>query len=208
MSRVAELQSNLARTVQRRMEQIDTLVNGNVPRRSQRLDPEVEYWKKKIAALSVPVTDSRRKPAPPIRSRRYVLPRTEQRHPKLPDYKKKRENIVAPMERLRIHRRTRKLEERSRRGFIEEADALVRRSYEERKSSSNNSSRYYSRTNYHVNHPETNSSQRNPSKGGSLCTGCFEFMSDCRCGNRNRNGGSNRPALCRVCFDVPCVCTP
>ena len=58
----------------------------------------------------VPVTDGQKDAAPQIRSSRYVLPKALQRHPKLPDYRK-REAIVAPMERLRVHRRVRKLEE-------------------------------------------------------------------------------------------------
>ena len=120
MNKVAELQSNLARTVQRRMQQIDHLVNGNIPRREQRniIDPEVEYWKQKIASLSIPVTEQRRKNAPTIRSSRYVLPKAQQRHPRIPDYNT-RDDIVAPMERLRVHRRVRKLEERSQRGFAD-----------------------------------------------------------------------------------------
>ena len=210
MNKVAELQSNLARTVHRRMQQIDSLVNGNIPRQQQRnvVDPEVEYWKQKIAALSVPVTDGQKTRAPQIRSSRYVLPKALQRHPELPDYRK-REAIVAPMERLRVHRRVRKLEERSRRGFsgpplrsrpYDEPDVVIRSS-----SRSSSERRSQIRTDYR-GVPETNTCVRSSSSKSaekSLCTGCFEFVSDCRCGG----GRSSKSLLCSTCFDVPCVCS-
>ena len=193
------------------MQQIDSLVNGNIPRRQQRnvVDPEVEYWKQKIAALSVPVRDGQKTRAPQIRSSRYVLPKALQRHPKLPDYRK-REAIVAPMERLRVHRRVRKLEERSRRGFsgpplrsrpYDEPDVVIRSS-----SRSSSERRSQIRTGYR-GVPETNtcirSSSSSKSAEKSLCTGCFEFVSDCRCGG----GRSSKSLLCSTCFDVPCVCS-
>ena len=213
MNRVAELQSNLARTVHRRMQQIDSLVNGNIPRRKQRhvVDPEVEYWKQKIAALSVPVTNRQKTRAPQIRSSRYVLPKALQRHPKLPDYRK-RETIVAPMERLRVHRRVRKLEEHSQHGFSgpplrsgrpydNEPDVVIRSS-----SRSSSERRSQIRTDYR-RVPETNTCTRSSSKSTekSLCTGCFEFVSDCRCGGGGKS--SKSLLLCRSCFDVPCVCS-
>ena len=194
------------------MQQIDSLVNGNIPRRQQRnvVDPEVEYWKQKIAALSVPVRDGQKTRAPQIRSSRYVLPKALQRHPKLPDYRK-REAIVAPMERLRVHRRVRKLEERSRRGFsgpplrsrpYDEPDVVIRSS-----SRSSSERRSQIRTDYR-GVPETNTCMRSSSSKSaekSLCTGCFEFVSDCRCGGGGRS--SKNALLCSICFDVPCVCS-
>ena len=187
MNKLSQLQVELAANVQRRISQIDTLIHEPPPPpgtpRVKVHDEEVTYWRRRIAALSVPVT------IPQSRSTTRELKRQSETDRSYYSSTRATDMLIPPMRRLQVERRARQITENSSHNFggISYTNSSFARS---------------TKNNDTISRIVAPSAAAATDRTG-LCTACWEPPSQCRCNVRR---GPRPAVLCKICFDVPCAC--